>query len=191
MHLKNSRPSADGNRSFGHIPLTTCSPNNFDLVKSYGAAKVWDYKSPTCGQEIREYTNDELELVLDPMTEAKTQRLCYQAMGRGGGTYIALEMWQDMNHTRQTIEPTFVMGSCIIGNDIPLGNGYGSIGDPEKRKFGIKYYREIQKLFDQNRLKQHPVRVMPGGWQGVLDGLELLKSRAVSAQKLVVFLDSV
>ncbi|KAH6629725.1 putative zinc-binding dehydrogenase family oxidoreductase [Boeremia exigua] len=177
-------------KNYGHIPLTTCSPNNFELVKNYGAEKVWDYRSPTCGQEIRDYTNDELELILDPMTESKTQRLCYQAMGRGGGRYIALEMWQDMNHTRNTIEPTFIMGSCIIGNDIPLGNGYGSVADPEKRKFGIMYYRAVQKLFDRNQLKSHPVRVIPGAWQGVLDGLDLLKARTISAQKLVVFLGS-
>ncbi|CAG8973050.1 hypothetical protein HYALB_00010824, partial [Hymenoscyphus albidus] len=177
-------------RNYGHIPLTTCSPANFGLVKSRGAEVVWDYKSPTCAQDIKEYTGDELELILDPMTEAKTQRLCYQAMGRGGGRYIALEVWQDMNHTRESIEPTFIMGCSIIGNPIPLGNGYGSEADPEKRVFGIKYYRDIQKLFDARKLVPHPTRIIPGEWQGVLDGIELLKSRSISAEKLVVFLGS-
>ncbi|KAI9374538.1 hypothetical protein BJX61DRAFT_540662 [Aspergillus egyptiacus] len=134
--------------------------------------------------------DNNLELVLDPMTEAKTQRLYYQSIGRAGGRYIALEMWQDMNHTRPTVEPTFIMGSSIIGNEIPLGNGYGSAADPEKRKFGIRYYRQIQGLFDSKRLQSHPITVVEGGWQGVLDGPELLKSRTLSAQKLVVFLGS-
>ncbi|PWY76061.1 putative zinc-binding dehydrogenase family oxidoreductase [Aspergillus sclerotioniger CBS 115572] len=177
-------------RIYGHIPITTCSPKNFDLVRSYGAEAVYDYHSATCAQDIRTYTDNNLELVLDPMTEAKTQRLCYQSIGRAGGRYIALEMWQPMNHTRQTVEPTFVMGSAIIGNEIPLGNGYGSEADPEKRRFGIQYYRQIQSLLDSKRLKSHPIRVVEGGWQGILDGLELLKSRTLSAQKLVVFLGS-
>ncbi|PYH42433.1 zinc-binding alcohol dehydrogenase family protein [Aspergillus saccharolyticus JOP 1030-1] len=175
-------------RIYGHTPITTCSPRNFDLVRSYGAEEVFDYNLPTCGQDIQNYTNNNLELVLDPMTEAKTQRLCYQSIGRGGGRYIALEMWQPMNHTRPTVEPTFIMGSAIIGKEIPLGNGYGSEADPGKRQFGIQYYRQIQRLFDTQRLKSHPITVVEGGWQGVLDGLELLQSRTLSAQKLVVFL---
>jgi hypothetical protein len=131
-----------------------------------------------------------LELILDPMTEAKTQRICYQAMGRAGGRYVALEMWQEMNHTRKTIEPTFVMGSSIIGERIPLGNGYGTDASPEKRKFGIEYYQEIQKLFDRGQLKSHPITVLPGRWNGIIQGLELLKARTVSAQKLVVFIEN-
>ena len=176
--------------SYGHIPITTCSPKNFELVKSYGAERIYDYKSPTCAEDIKLYTENSLELVLDPITEAKTQRLCYQSIGRAGGKYIALEMWQPLNHTRPTVVPTFVMGSSIIGNRIPLDNGYGSEADPAKRVFGIKYYRDIQKLFDAKRLRPHPVRVVPGGWQGVLDGIDLLRTRSVSAQKLVVFLGS-
>ncbi|PWY81893.1 GroES-like protein [Aspergillus heteromorphus CBS 117.55] len=175
-------------RIYGHIPLTTCSPANFDLVRSYGAEMVYDYRSPTCAQDILADTDNNLELALDPMTEAKTQRLCYQSIGRAGGRYIALEVWQPMNHTRPTVDPTFIMGSTIIGKEIPLGNGYGSEADPDKRRFGIEYYRQVQRLFDSNRLKSHPIRVIEGGWQGVLNGLELLKSRSISAQKLVVFL---
>ncbi|THC98753.1 hypothetical protein EYZ11_001732 [Aspergillus tanneri] len=175
-------------RIYGHIPITTCSPKNFGLVKSYGAEAVYDYHSATCAQEIKEHTGNNLEFVLDPMTEAKTQRLCYQAIGRGGGRYIALEVWQPMNHTRPTIDPTFIMRSSIIGSRIPLDNGYDSEANPEKRRFGIQYYRDVQKLFDARRLRPHPVKVIPGGWQGILDGLQLLKARAVSAQKLVVFI---
>lgn len=151
---------------------------------------MWDYKSSTTAQSIRDYTENSLELVLDPFGEARTQRLCYQSLGRAGGKYIALEVWQPMNHTRSTVEPKFIMGSSIIGNRIALDNGYGCEADPEKRAFGIRFYREIQNLFDTKRLKPHPVKVVSGGWHGVLNGLELLKSRTLSAQKLVVFLGS-
>lgn len=63
------------------------------------------------------------------------------------------------------------------------------MGDAEKRKFGIEFYRQVQTLFDGNRLKPHPIRVLPGAWRGILEGIELLRTRAVSAQKLVVFID--
>ncbi|MCJ1261271.1 hypothetical protein MMC22_001135 [Lobaria immixta] len=177
-------------RLCGHTPITTCSPKNFDLVKSYGAEAVFDYRSPTCAQDIKSYTRNTLQHVLDPLTEAKTQKLCYECIGRAGGKYVALEMWQEKNHTRPTVEIEFVMGSAIIGDRIALDQGYGSEADPEKRKFGIKYYRDVQKLIDNGTLIAHPSKIIPGAWQGVLDGIEILKSRTISAQKLVVFLGS-
>ncbi|KAL4860419.1 hypothetical protein BDV12DRAFT_191716 [Aspergillus spectabilis] len=160
---------------YGHTPIATCSPHNFALVKSYGVDAVFDYHSPTCGEEIRQHTKGNLEIVLDPMVEATTQRLCYQAIGRGGGRYIALEAWQPMNHTRPSVQPSFIMGPAIIGSHSPLPDGYGFEADPEKREFGIE-------------LKPHPVRVLPGGWGAILEGLDLLKARGVSGQRLVVSL---
>jgi len=42
----------------GFEVLTTCSPSNFDYVKSLGADKVFDYNSPTCAADIRKYTDN-------------------------------------------------------------------------------------------------------------------------------------
>lgn len=36
----------------GYEVLTTCSPRNFDYVKSLGASKVFDYQSPTVTEDI-------------------------------------------------------------------------------------------------------------------------------------------
>ncbi|KAL4954431.1 putative zinc-binding dehydrogenase family oxidoreductase [Aspergillus filifer] len=173
---------------YGHTPITACSPYNFELVKSYGVEMVFDYHVPSCGEEIKEYTKNNLEYVLDPMVGAPTQRLCYQAICRVGGRYIALEAWQPLNHTRVAVYPTFIMGPAIIGSHSPLPNGYGFEADPEKQEFGILFYERIKKLFDKGKLKVHPVRVLPGRWEAIPKGLELLKTGRVSGQRLVVFL---
>ena len=65
--------------------ITTCSPRNFDLVRSYGADTCFDYRSPTCGADIRAFTNNSLEYALDCITEESTMKICYQALGRCGG----------------------------------------------------------------------------------------------------------
>ncbi|KAF7715053.1 Uncharacterized protein PECH_003523 [Penicillium ucsense] len=56
----------------GHRVITTCSPSNFDLVRSYGADLVFDYKSETCAKDIRTATKNTLRYALDPFAEAKT-----------------------------------------------------------------------------------------------------------------------
>jgi NADPH:quinone reductase-like Zn-dependent oxidoreductase len=173
-------------RRCGHIPIATCSPKNADLVKSYGAEAVFDYNSPTCTADIRAYTKNALRLVLDPLTEAGTMKACYECIGRAGGKYVCLEMYNERQHTRKTVQLEFVMGSAIIGGKLALGDGYEREADPEKRRFGIGYYKQLQNLLDEGKIMPHPLRVVPGGFQGILDGIEELKYRRVSAEKLVV-----
>jgi len=65
--------------------ITTCSPRNFDLVRSYGADACFDYNEPNCGADIRAFTENALEYAIDCITEESTMKICYQALGRCGG----------------------------------------------------------------------------------------------------------
>ncbi|KAI9668169.1 MAG: putative secondary metabolism biosynthetic enzyme [Bathelium mastoideum] len=170
----------------GHKAIGVCSSKNYDLVKSYGAVKLFDYHSSTCAQDIRAYTKNTLAYILDPMTEVKTTQLCYAAMGRAGGKYCSLEMYQQDMCSRRVVKPELVMGMSILGGKIALDYGYESEADPEKRAFGIEWYKEIQGLLDSGKLKTHPVKTLPGGYQAVMKGLQMLKSKQVSGEKLIV-----
>ncbi len=33
--------------------VTTCSPRNFDFVKSLGASEAFDYNDPECADKVR------------------------------------------------------------------------------------------------------------------------------------------
>lgn len=78
----------------GHHVVTTYSPYNFRLVKDYSANAVFDYRFKTCAADIRAYTKNKLRKVIDPFGEATTTSLCYEAIGRTGGIYCSLEMYQ-------------------------------------------------------------------------------------------------
>lgn len=185
-HADNSRKPFN---SSGHKPIGVCSPKNYDLVKSYGAVKLFDYHSATCAQDIRAYTTNNLAYIIDPITEPKTTQLCYAAMGRAGGKYCALEAFAEEFCTRKIVKPELVMGMAILGGKIALDYGYESEADPEKREFGIGWYKEMQELLDSGRLKTHPVRPFPGAYQGIMKGLHLLKTKQVSGEKLIVKLE--
>jgi hypothetical protein len=48
----------------------------------------------------------------------------------------------------------------------------------------------VQHLIDDGKLRPSPVRLLPGRFEGILEGLEMLKEGTVSGQKLVVILEN-
>ncbi|KAI1193518.1 GroES-like protein [Nemania serpens] len=170
----------------GHRVITTCSPNNFELVKSRGADVVFDYKSSTCAADIKKETRNCLKYVIDPFSEIKTMSLCHDAMGRTGGRYTALEKFQEDILQKKTVKRELVMGATIIGFGIELGGNYSKPSSPEMRAWGIEWYKSVQRLIDGKKLQGHPAQIIPGTFDGILEGLDMLKRREVSAHKLIV-----
>ncbi|KAK8072676.1 zinc-binding dehydrogenase family oxidoreductase [Apiospora saccharicola] len=177
-------------RLTGHRPIATCSPKNNDLVRGYGAEEVFDYHDPDCAQKIKSYTRNALAHVLDPFTDVKSIALCYAAMGRTGGRYACLEMYPDYVLDRKTIKVAFVMGPALLGHQLALDHGYERDADPEMREFGVRWYQTVQHLLDHGKLRTHPLREVKGVFQGVLEGVSMLKNKQVSGEKLVVVIDS-
>ncbi|KAJ5145390.1 Polyketide synthase enoylreductase [Penicillium atrosanguineum] len=173
----------------GHRVITTCSPHNFELVKSYGADLVFDYKSPTCAQEIRTATKNALRYVLDPFAESKTVRLCQDAIGRTGGRYCALEQYTEELISRKTVKHELVMGGAIAGKGVNLPEPYGIPPRPEIAVWARPWYRMLQTLIDTGKLRPCPQVFIPGRFDGILKGLEMLKKGAVSGKKLIVSLE--
>lgn len=176
--------------SLGHRAISTCSPKNFELVKSYGADAIFDYHSPTCAAEIKKLTRNNLRYVVDPFSQVRTMSLCDDSMGRAGGKYVALEMYQEPSSEKaKLIKRELIMGQMITGGAIRLGEPYGKPEDVELGKWGIECYKSIQRLIDSGKLRPHPLRCLDGGLEAVLEGLEMLKKKEVSAEKLVVRLE--
>ncbi|KAK4171160.1 chaperonin 10-like protein [Triangularia setosa] len=174
-------------KNAGLRPIASCSPANFALVKQFGAEKVFDYHSPTCAQEIRDYTGNELEYALDCVSQADTTQLCFQSIGRAGGRYVSLEPFRDtVAQTRAlTIEPSWVMVLSIFGRKVALDGEYGREAQPEDKRFGALAFSTVQNLLDRGLIQAHPIKVMPGGWEGVIKGVDIIRRQALSGQKLV------
>lgn len=168
-------------------PIATASPANFALVRRYGAEEVYDYNSPTCAADIRAYTKNELAYALDCITQAETTQLCYGAMGRAGGRYVSLEPFRDtVAQTRAlTVSPSWVMALAVFGHEVALDGEYHRVPNPENRRFAVQAFSTIQKLMNEGKVDAHPIKPMSGGWQGVIKGVDMIRSKALSGQKLV------
>lgn len=88
--------------------------------------------------------------------------------------------------TRKVVKADWVLGPSIFGEAIAWPGPYARPGSQEVTDWATKLYAVLQKLLDSGKLRNHPLRVLPGGLPGVLTGLKLLSSGVVSGEKIVV-----
>ncbi|KAI0911520.1 GroES-like protein [Ustulina deusta] len=175
------------NRDARLRPIATASPSKSDLALRFGAEKVLDYHSETCAVDIREYTGDQLAYAFDCVAEAETTELCYQSIGRAGGRYVtAAPFLESVARTREfTIEPSWLMATSIFGNKIALEGAFARDAVPEWKVFGGKAFHAVQTLLDRGLIETHPTKSMPGKWEGVLAGVDIIRGQLPSGYKLV------
>jgi NADPH:quinone reductase-like Zn-dependent oxidoreductase len=173
--------------SSGYRVVTTCSPHNFELVESYGAEKAFDYHSATCGEDIRKYTKNSLEYALDVITEARTIRHCYAAIGRGGGQYCGFELLPDelIATMRKSVQADWVMGLEMTGLEIDLPGGYYRKANPALHEWFIDLIKRYSLLFADGKVKPHPIKIIQGGLPKVIEGIGAMQRKEVSGEKLV------
>lgn len=155
------------------------------MVRGYGAEEVFDYNSPTCGADIRAYTRNTCKYALDCITEASTMQICYEAIGRAGGRYCALEPYPERQHTRKAVTPDWVLGLTMYGKKVAMDGVYGREPLIEDYEFAKKWFPTVQELLNGEKLRTHPLRHGEGSFEGVLQGIDILRKRMVSGQKLV------
>ncbi|KAJ5495546.1 hypothetical protein N7539_000662 [Penicillium diatomitis] len=171
----------------GLRPIATCSPSNIDLVTRFGAEKAFDYHSPTCAADIRAYTGNQLAYAFDCISQVDTTTLCYAALGRAGGRYVALDPPREaVTQTRAaTVEPSWIMGLTLFGSKIALDGEYYRDARPQDRVFGAAAFRAVEDLLHLGLIQPHPVKIMPGGWEGVMRGVDIIRSQPPSGYKMV------
>jgi aspyridone synthetase trans-acting enoyl reductase len=171
-------------RLAGFTPITTCSKRSAELARHHGAAATWDYRSPTCGADIREYTNDSLQYALDCTTDAASMATCYDALRSVGGRYIALDSFPLRGHTRRSVSPDFVVTYSQFGHPIQWAAPYNLDARPEDRRFAEAWYVVAQRYLDQGKLEPHPKEERRGGLASVLKGIDDVRKGHIAGRKL-------
>ncbi|KAF2121676.1 chaperonin 10-like protein [Lophiotrema nucula] len=171
----------------GLRPITTCSPSNFNLVQRFGAERAFDYHSPTVAADIRAYTHNELAYVLDCVSLAETTQICYDAIGRAGGRYCSLEPFREAVTQRRalTIEPSWILALTIFGEKVAMDGEYGRDALQEHRGIGVRAYEAVQALLDRGLIDTHPAKIVAGGWDEVIKGVDVVRQQNISGYKLV------
>ncbi|OKL64423.1 Protein TOXD [Talaromyces atroroseus] len=165
----------------GYTVLTTCSPHNFDLVRSLGADAVFDYKDPNSAKEIRTYTKNDLKLVLDTISLDSSAQYCDNAISTEGGEYSAL---LTVKIERANVNDRLTLAYTAMGEGFKFGDTTIP-AKPEDKAHAEMFWAIAEQLLAAGKIKVHTPKVNPGGLKGVLEGMKLMKEDKVSGEKLV------
>lgn len=182
------RTISDKKHRSGLEVITTASKHNFDYVKALGASQVFDYKSPTCGADIRKATNNKLYVAWDAIGEKSSANICGEALSSdasaapGGqilyATTLGSKVLRDDVVSRKTMMyTTFGEAYTKGGRETPASK--------EDFEYMKKFVAISQKLVDDGVIKPHRLDVRKGGLDGIAGGLSDMKEGKVSAAKLV------
>jgi NADPH:quinone reductase-like Zn-dependent oxidoreductase len=165
----------------GYFVMTTCSPHNFDLVKSLGADMVCNYKDPRAAEEIRKVTGDKLKIVLDTISLESSAKFCAEAISSEGGVYTSL---LPVTAPRSDVKSELVLGYTAFGEPFVFGP-QSFAASPEDEAFAAWWWLLAEKFLVDGKIKVHPLSVRDGDLKDVLEGLDLLRKDQISGQKLV------
>ncbi|KAJ0419156.1 GroES-like protein [Aspergillus carlsbadensis] len=165
----------------GYQVFTTCSPHNFDLVRSLGADAVFDYNDPESAAQIRKQTNNSLKLVLDCISLPASVAFADKALSTEGGEYLSLLPAQI---ERLNVNSRFILVYTSLGEAFSFGDT-SFPAKPEDFEHAKKFTQVAQALLDLGKIKAHPSTVGKDGLRGVLEGIDLLRTNKVSGVKLV------
>jgi len=172
-------------RRSGFVCITTSSPRNFQRLKSLGAEEAFDYKSPTCGGDIREYTKDGLTLAMDCISNTGSMKICYEAISKKGGKYVALDPFPLHVHTRRSIVPDWIFLFTQFGKPVNWVRPYNFDARPKDKDFAERWYRVAEQLLAEGHITPHSFQEEQGGLGAVTDGLDAVRKGQVSGYKLV------
>ncbi|KAI8949600.1 putative alcohol dehydrogenase [Xylaria longipes] len=176
----------------GYVPLAVTSPQSATLAEEYGAGSTCCYTSPTCVESIRALSAVPIRHAFDCITSAESAAICFAALARTGGRYACLESLQDSWRTRRAVRVKEVMGYEGLGRDFQVGSDtatgitYTRSASSTLAALYARWATEMQLLLDAGSVKHHPILEIEGQWNGIIQGLMMLRRGEVRGRKLVI-----
>lgn len=140
---------------------------------------MFDYNDPDCADKIRKYANDDLRLCWDTISLEGSAKICCDALASGGkyGTILPVKPPREDVKMTHTLAYTTMGEAFSKRSDVPA--------KPDHYLFARKWADIADEILMQGLIKVHPSKVMEGGLDGILEGLDLMRNDKVSGQKLV------
>jgi hypothetical protein len=100
-------------------------------------------------------------------------------------TDVGLEPLPDATKARKAVSPDWILVSWLNGMKVSWPEPFGTEGKPETQAFAEDFFPRIHKLFSDNWFKLHPISEVTGGFEALLEGIDLVRNGKVRGTKLV------
>lgn len=154
----------------------------------YGAIGTASYTSADCVETIKSVSGGlPIKHALDCITDPDSVNVCFRALSRVGARYACLEDCPEAWRTRPSVKTKVVMGFELQGVDVDLGHPvYTRKANPKMHTIASEWTNEIQSMLDKGQIITQPVREVKGGFEGIIEALEMLRNGDVKGEKLAV-----
>jgi NADPH:quinone reductase-like Zn-dependent oxidoreductase len=178
-------------KASGLTVIATSSPHNFDKIRALGADAVFDYHSPSCALDIKEYTQNQLRHSWDCVGTGN--EICAKAMSTTEKCFystinpLTLKEMMAMRRANPKLDsPKVTMGYDACG-DPYIMSGKIVPAKPDEMKYAIEFLEISRELLTKGVVKPIHVSVNQtgSGLEGALKGLDELRAGRVSGSKLV------
>lgn len=170
----------------GYTVLTTCSPRNFDYVKSLGAVEAFNYNDPESPTKIRELTTNRLKLAWDTISEEGSAKFCAYALSTESGCKYGSIL--PVRSPRKDVESVDTLMYTVFGEPFTFGPSK-ILAVPEDFEYCKMFTTLTEKLLAEGKLRAHTPKVGKRGLQGVLQELDDMRAGKVSGNKWVYLVD--
>ncbi|KDR73163.1 hypothetical protein GALMADRAFT_72578 [Galerina marginata CBS 339.88] len=160
--------------------ISTASPQNFELVRSLGAAEVFDYADSRTSKKIFSATSGRLEYAVDCISDGMTPVQVSGSLSKEGGTIVTVLPYQSR---KKGVKTELILVYSMWGEDvevpIPLK------GSHEHYENAIDYNRMISDMLSKNMLKLGAIKIFPMGLASVQEGVDYMMTGKIHAEKVV------
>ena len=170
--------------SAGWVPYTTCSPSNFDLVLSFSAEAAFDYRDPHCAAKVSGAAGSRFSRAFDTISSKESAKMCADVLKEGSdAAYTSTLPLADRFPSRKVIPKLLLLWSALGEAVHFMGHFMPAV--PEDFSFLREFTETAEVLLQDGDIRPHPIRVMEGGLEGIVAGLQELYDGRVSGEKLV------
>ncbi|KAF4457543.1 Zinc-type alcohol dehydrogenase-like protein C2E1P3.01 [Fusarium austroafricanum] len=169
---------------FGFQVITTCSPRNFDVLRSLGATHVFDYSDSDVVKSIKDVAPS-LRCVFDTIGTKTSSVTASQAIDENGGTLTTTRPDKSFteNVTKQTkVTPVLVWTAFNIFIQYKEAQFQASEDD---HKLGVEFNEKLPGWIEEGKIKPNKPKDLPAGLNAAVKGFQEHRDGKISGYKLV------
>jgi NADPH:quinone reductase-like Zn-dependent oxidoreductase len=175
----------------GFRVFTTNSPVHDEWIKKFGAEQTFDYRDPDVIEKIKKAAGDNITYAYDAITEGDTSKFTYEVLSNTKPVTFFTSLSCDFGGLKEAYPNKDVKGHLPLAYlTIDKVKDFGEIfhSPPGMFEASAKFIADFNNLLAEKPtlFKAMPLEVLSGGFEAVIQGLDIVRKGKNRGLKVVV-----